>query len=134
MKGDIKHATPESILLAADAPSTLVSLVQLLVSNVPCSHELANPDAVAIVLENHPELSIVQDADRLDAIGAVGVGRAFAFGGARSRSLDATFCHFTDKLLIREGMMKTEEGKRMAKDRCDRLRVFMGWWEVEKNP
>jgi uncharacterized protein len=127
----VKHATAEGILLAVNAPPTLASLVQVLVSHVSCSHELTHPEAVAAVMREHPELGIVQDADRLDAIGAVGVGRAFTFGGAKERSLETTFGHFEDKLLIREGMMKTEEGKRMAKERCDRLRVFMGWWEAE---
>lgn len=118
------YATPESVLQAAGVPPELESLVQVLVSNVSCSHELANPEAVAVVLKKHPELAIVQDADRLDAIGAVGIGCAFAFGGARNRWLDATFGHFTDKLLFQEGTMKTEDEQRMAKERCDRLRLF----------
>ena len=39
--------------------------------------------------------------------------------------------HFEDKLEKLEGMMKTREGKRLARGRTERLRVFRGWWEEE---
>ena len=60
---------------------------------------------------------IVQDADRLDAIGAVGIARTFAYGGSHGRSLDSSVAHFYDKLLLLRDMMSTVEAREMAKDR-----------------
>ena len=59
----------------------------------------------------------VQDADRLDAIGAVGVARTFAFGGEHGRSMEQTIQHFYDKLLLLKDMMNTEPAKRIARER-----------------
>lgn len=75
----------------------------------------------------------MQDADRLDALGAVGIGRAFTFGGARGdRGMRGTVDHFQQKLERLEGMMKTDEGRRMAGERMRRVEVFKGWWEEEE--
>lgn len=69
----------------------------------------------------------MQDADRLDALGAVGIARAFSYGGARGRDLSETVAHFEEKLLRLEGMMKTGEGRRLARARGERVAVFRGW-------
>ncbi len=63
------------------------------------------------------EGKIVQDADRLDAIGAIGVARTFAFGGEHGRSLSESVQHFYDKLLLLKGTMNTEPAKRIAEER-----------------
>lgn len=84
-----------------------------------------------IFRSNSIAVAIVQDADRLDAIGAVGIGRTFAFGGAKGRTLGDTLDHFDEKLLLLEGMMKTETGRKLAKERAERLRTFASWWEDE---
>ena len=73
----------------------------------------------------------MQDAERLDAIGAVGIARTFAFGGAKGRTLENTMEHFDDKLLLLEGMMKTVEGRKTARERTESLRLMKEWWQDE---
>ncbi|WP_404466409.1 HD domain-containing protein [Planococcus rifietoensis] len=80
---------------------------------------------------------IVRDADRLDAIGAIGIARAFAYGGAKGRKLydrneqartamteneyrngdTSTVTHFYEKLLLLKELMVTDSGKQMAEER-----------------
>ena len=64
-----------------------------------------------------PEGRIVQDADRLDAIGAVGIARTFAYGGEHGRSLEASIGHFYDKLLLLKDELNTETAKELAEER-----------------
>lgn len=77
------------------------------------------------------EGKIVQDADRLDAIGAVGVARAFAFGGEHGRSMSDTVEHFYDKLLLLKDEMNTEAGKALAEDRHAFLEQFLAQFYKE---
>lgn len=119
-------------LLSLGTEAELAAAVQAVVSGVSYSAERKNPLSTQSTLLAHPELAIVQDADRLDAIGAVGIGRTFTYGGAKgSRGMEETIEHFTEKLEKLEGMMKTGEGKRMARERTKRLRDFRSWWEEE---
>ena len=74
---------------------------------------------------------IVQDADRLDAIGAVGIARTFAFGGAHGRDLDDSIQHFYDKLLLLKDEMNTEAGKREAERRHRFLEMFLEEYREE---
>ena len=80
---------------------------------------------------NTIEGKIVQDADRLDAIGAIGIARTFAFGGERKRRLADTVQHFYDKLLLLKDEMNTNEGKRIAKYRHEMMVEFLK--ELEDN-
>ena len=68
---------------------------------------------------------IVQDADRLDAIGAVGIARAFAYGGEHGRDMKDSIRHFYDKLLLLKGEMNTELGQRMAEERHAYMEAFL---------
>ena len=125
----------ETILVQQGASPIQASHVQTIVKAVSYSNEIRDPAQVLAVLLRHPELAIVQDADRLDALGAVGIGRTFTYGAAKERrgsGMDESIQHFEDKLLRLEGMMKTREGRRLAKVRTERLNVFKGWW-VEEN-
>ncbi len=71
------------------------------------------------------EAAIVQDADRLDAIGAIGIARAFAFGGRNGRSLEDTLQHFYEKLLLLKDGMNTEEARRIAEMRHSFMEGFL---------
>jgi uncharacterized protein len=87
------------------------------------------------------EGKILQDADRLDAIGAIGIARTFAVGGSENRPFYSTvdpFCskrtpndktwtldHFFKKLLLLEGKMNTNSGKKEAKRRTKIIRNFL---------
>lgn len=68
---------------------------------------------------------IVQDADRLDAIGAIGIARAFAFGGSHGNSLLDTVDHFEKKLLLLKNGMNTSGGKRIANKRHAIMVAFL---------
>lgn len=78
------------------------------------------------------EIRIVQDADRIDAIGAVGIARTFAFGGAKSRSLDDSLNHFDEKLLLLYDLLSTEAAKRIALPRHQFLQAFYAQYKHEK--
>ena len=71
------------------------------------------------------EAQIVQDADRLDAIGAIGIARCFAYGGANHRTINESIQHFFDKLLLLESMMNTETAKNMAAERHEYMVRFI---------
>jgi len=139
--GDKKYLKPGqdantlvlATLLSFGAPEDLAIKVQRIVLGVSYSSEIEDPLQVRALIERYPELAIVQDADRLDAIGAVGIGRTFTFGGAKgARHMGETIQHFEDKLERLGGMMKTGPGRKMAQERTERLKIFKRWWEEEQ--
>ena len=80
------------------------------------------------------ELAIVQDADRLDALGAVGIARAFSYGGFANQPLHdptlpppgkTTINHFYEKLLRLKDRMNTETGKQMAAERHQFMEQYL---------
>ena len=79
------------------------------------------------------EGQIVQDADRLDALGAIGIARTFAFGGEHGRSIESTIDHFHQKLLLLKDGMNTPEAKAIAKERHAYLEDFLRRYEREEN-
>jgi uncharacterized protein len=91
------------------------------------------------------ELAVVQDADRLDAIGAIGIARTFNYGGYKGRELynpaikpvcgmtveqyksstAPTINHFYEKLLLLKDRMNTETGKKMAEQRHRFMELYL---------
>ncbi|KAH8671130.1 HD domain-containing protein [Xylariales sp. PMI_506] len=138
--GDKKYLKPDedastlvrNLLLSFGADEELAQKVQAVCLGVSYSSEVKDPARVQELVRIYPELAVVQDADRLDAIGAVGIGRCFTFGGARTeRAMDKTVEHFDEKLVRLIGMMKTDIGQKLAKERTDRLLLFQKWWTEE---
>jgi len=119
------------VLLRCGCPAPLADVVNDITRHVSWSYQQAHPAEVAACLDRHPELAIVQDADRLDALGAVGIGRVFAFTGARNREMAEGVDHMRLKIVKLQAGMRTVSGKEMAKERGERITAFMGWWEDE---
>ena len=141
--------------LAQSRQKSVSEIEELLVKN---GATLAQIDEVLDIIQNlsysknletKKELSlpgqIVQDADRLDAIGAIGIGRAFYYGGSQGdamytddvpRSLEkltasnyrkgsSVLNHFYEKLLLLESQMNTEAGKFEAKKRTNFMKEYL---------
>ena len=99
------------------------------------------------------ELDIVQDADRLDAIGAIGIARAFNYGGFKNRplynpevpvnltmtkeeyknSVNPTINHFYEKLLLLKDKMNTKSGQKIAQQRHEFMESFLSQFDAEWN-
>ena len=77
------------------------------------------------------EGKIVQDADRLDALGAIGIARTFAYGGEHGRSLESSVQHFHDKLLLFKDQINTASGRKMAEERHEFLLTFLNELHIE---
>jgi uncharacterized protein len=116
---------------------------------------IANISFKGAAVEQPPlslEGKVAQDADRLDAMGAIGIARAFAYGGAKGRAIydpavqptehrtaesylkgGTTINHFCEKLLLLKDRMNTATGRAMADERHrfmkDYLRRFYEEWE-----
>lgn len=76
------------------------------------------------------EAKVLSDADKLDAMGAIGVARAFMYSGEKGRSIEDTLKHFEEKLLRLKDMLYTKTARRMAERRHEFLVKF--YEEIKK--
>lgn len=91
-------------------------------------------EAVTHAIESHSfssgteprtlEAKVLSDADKLDAIGAIGVARAFLYSGEKGRGIEETLKHFEEKLLKLKDLLYTETARNLAEERHEFLRLF----------
>lgn len=134
------YSIAEQFLVKQKFPSEIIEKVMFIIKNMSFSKTLNNK------LDNvSKEFCIVQDADRLDAIGAIGIARVFAYGGSKNRPLydpnkkaqeinttknyrklnSSSFHHFEEKLLLLKDLMNTKTAKKIAEKRHDYMKKYM---------
>jgi uncharacterized protein len=125
-------------LVSADDLAPLLAPFAVSAAKLPILAQVINEHSFSRGWEaSSLEAAILQDADRLDAIGAIGIARAFAVGGARQRPLydpvDQTnsIQHFYDKLLHLQAGMNTTEGRRLAERRHALMEQFLSEFFAE---
>lgn len=132
-------------LKTLDLAPEIIDHVQQIIRN------LSYKSSLGTVTFQSKELDVVQDADRLDAIGAIGIARAFTYGGYKNRVLydpeikpqlhmtkeeyknatAPTINHFYEKLLLLKDLMKTAAGKKLAEQRHDFMLSFLDQFYTE---
>ena len=136
------HAGAEvaiEIMLQVGISKEIAEKVALVISQVSFKGAQVNDEVETI------EAKIVQDADRLDAIGAIGIARAFSYGGSKNRplydpdikpilhsskeeyakSVSHTVNHFYEKLFLIKDLMKTQSGMELAENRHQLMQNFI---------
>ncbi|MBG6235151.1 uncharacterized protein IWX76_001719 [Pedobacter sp. CAN_A7] len=128
-----------------DLDTAVIEHVQQIIKNLSFKASLGE------ITFSSKELDIVQDADRLDAIGAIGIARAFTYGGFKNRVLydpeikpvvnqskeaykntvAPTINHFYEKLLLLKDLMKTSAGKQMAIERHQFMETYLSQFYAE---
>jgi uncharacterized protein len=140
----------EGFLRSIHVPADVIAHVKLIIQNMSFKNSFDKEGFTS------PELQVVQDADRLDAIGAIGIARAFTYGGFKNRVLydpaikpvtehtkesyknttAPTINHFYEKLLLLKDKMNTPTGKALAVKRhevmLNFLDQFFAEWEGRK--
>lgn len=134
-------------LTSIQVEESIITHVQQIIRNMSFRSGLSN------VNFHSKELEIVQDADRLDAIGAIGIARAFTYGGYKNReifnpeippalhmskeeyknSAAPTINHFYEKLLLLRDKMNTNTGRQIAEARHHFMELYLKQFENEWN-
>lgn len=135
----IKPAVLEDFLNSADATSDEIQKILYIIQNLSFSKNIEQKRELDLLGQ------IVQDADRLDAIGAIGIARAFYYGGSKGHQLyddspprvlaeiteenyrtqDSIVNHFYEKLLTLEHSMNTPQAKKIARVRTQRMEEYL---------
>jgi len=135
-------------LATLDLAPDLIRHVLKIIENISFKNSFTSQKAPPF---NSLELQVVQDADRLDAMGAIGIARAFNYGGFMNREIynpdippkmnmtkeeyklskAPTINHFYEKLLILKDRMNTETGKKMAEERHQFMLDFLAQFYKE---
>jgi len=138
-------------LMKQNVSTKVINHVIKIIENVSFSSNIDNASAF-----KSKELEVIQDADRLDALGAIGIARTFNYGGFKNRALynpdikpnlnltkdeykkstAPTINHFYEKLLLLKDKMNTKTGRKIAEERhdymVDFLKQFYAEWHGEK--
>lgn len=118
------NANARRFLKAQQVPDSYTELICAAINSVSFSKNRGKrPETL--------EGKIVQDADRLDAIGAVGIARTFAYGGEHGRSLELSIQHFYDKLLLLKDELNTEAARKLADKRHAFMEQFLKEFDEE---
>lgn len=148
-KGDETVALKVSrgFLESQNAAEDVIENILFIIKNISFKNRSEAPENLPI------ELKIVQDADRIDAIGAIGVARTFNFGGFKNnlmydpeikpklnmskeeykKSNGTTINHFYEKLLLLKDLMNTRKGKEIAAERHNFMLQFLDQFYKEWN-
>jgi len=118
------NANARLFLTEQEVPAEKIELICEIINGVSFSKNRGKRPATL-------EGQIVQDADRLDALGAIGIARTFAYGGKHGRSLDASVEHFYEKLLLLKDEMNTDGARKMAEERHAFLEAFLEEYKKE---
>lgn len=142
---EIGPRTARDYLISLDLPKETVDHVENIVRHISFKGALEGQQWTS------PELSVVQDADRLDALGAIGIARTFNYGGYKGRALydpaitpnlemtkeeyknstAPTLNHFYEKLLLLKELMNTKTGKRLATGRHHFMEQYLDQFYAE---
>lgn len=137
----------QEYLQGQHASEDIIGKVLFIIKNISFKNRAETPEHLPI------ELKIVQDADRIDAIGAIGVARTFNFGGFKNnlmydpeikpklnmskeeykKSDGTTVNHFYEKLLLLKDLMNTRKGQQIAAERHEFMLQFLDQFYKEWN-
>ena len=137
-------------LFSQDVDSSIIEHVVQIIDNISYKSSLDKSKKNRF---SSPELDAIQDADRLDAIGAIGIARCFNYGGFKNRQLynpeikpnlemskeeykkssAPTINHFYEKLLLLKDKMNTKTGRRLAEERHQYMEGFLKQFYAEWN-
>jgi len=140
-----KKAT--EFLLSQNVDSSVIDHIVKIIENISFKNSLS-ADCIKFTSK---ELEVIQDADRLDAIGAIGIARCFNYGGFKNREIynpevqpnlnlskaayknsnSPTINHFYEKLLLLKDKMNTKTGRRIAEQRHQFMKKYLDQFYAE---